>query len=157
MLWEYFQRYGRVYKMGFGRRSTIVVTDPEMIKQITIKEFPKFHNKATTEFHSSLSSFLPIAKDDQWKRIRTTLSPTFSAVKLKEVIPIMDEAANILGEILAEAANSGEYILVANITYYAEYGLLCLTLLQDLPGGGEHLREVLGGGVPPRPSNPDPV
>ena len=112
MLWEYFQRYGRVYKMGFGRRPTIVVTDPEMIKQITIKEFPKFHNKATTEFHSSLSSFLPIAKDDQWKRIRTTLSPTFSAVKLKEVIPIMDEAANILGEILAEAANSGKYSLL---------------------------------------------
>ena len=45
MLWEYFQKYGRVYKMGFGKRPTIVVTDPEMIKQITIKEFPKFCNR----------------------------------------------------------------------------------------------------------------
>ena len=114
MLLEYFKRYGRVYKIGFGRRPTIVVLDPQMIKEITIKEFPKFHNKATTEFHPSMGSFLPIAKDrdDQWRRIRTTLSPTFTAVKLKEIIPIMDKAANILSEILAEAANSGEYILV---------------------------------------------
>ena len=98
--------------MGFGRRQTIVVSDPQMIKEITIKEFPKFHNKATTEFHPSMSSFLPIAKDDQWRPIRTTLSPMFIAVKLKDIIPIMDKAANILGEILAEAANSSEYILV---------------------------------------------
>ena len=68
MLWEYFQRYGRVYKMGFGRRPTIVITDPEMIKQITIKEFPKFQNRWFPEVNSPMSSFLFIAKDDQWKR-----------------------------------------------------------------------------------------
>ena len=90
MLWEYFQRYGRVYKMGFGRRPTIVITDPEMIKQITIKEFPKFQNRWFPEVNSPMSSFLFIAKNDQWKRIRTTLSPTFSATKLKEVIPLMN-------------------------------------------------------------------
>ena len=112
MLWEYFQRYGRVYKMGFGRRPTIVVADPEMIRQITIKEFPKFQNRWFPEVNSPMNSFLFIAKDDQWKRIRTTLSPTFSAMKLKEVIPIMEEAANIMTAKLIDAANAGEKILV---------------------------------------------
>ena len=108
MLWEYFQRYGRVYKMGFGRRPTIVATDPEMIKQITIKEFHKFQNRWFPEVNDPMSSFLFIAKDEQWRRIRTTLSPTFSAMKLKEVIPLMEEAADILAGKLIEAANSGK-------------------------------------------------
>ena len=112
MLWEYFQKYGRVYKMGFGRRPTVVVTDPEMIKEITIKEFSKFHNRWFPEVNSPMNSFLFIAKDDQWKRTRTTLSPTFSAMKLKEVIPIMEEAADILAGKLTEAANSGENLQI---------------------------------------------
>ncbi|KAM7448474.1 Thromboxane-A synthase [Porites harrisoni] len=97
MLWEYFQRYGRVYKMGFGRRPTIVITDPEMIKQITIKEFPKFQNRWFPEVNPPMSSFLFIAKDDQWKRVRTTLSPTFSATK----------ASDVLTGKLTEAAETG--------------------------------------------------
>lgn len=111
MLWEYFQRYGRVYKMGFGRRPTIVVTDPEMIKEITIKDFPKFQNRWFPEVNSPMNSFLFIAKDDQWKRIRTTLSPTFSAMKLKEVIPVMEEAANVLAGKLSEVTHPGENII----------------------------------------------
>ena len=104
MLWEYFQRYGRVYKMGFGRRPTIVITDPEMIKQITIKESPKFQNRWFPEVNPPMSSFLFIAKDGQWKRVRTTLSPTFSATKSKEVIPLMAEASDVLTGKLTEAA-----------------------------------------------------
>ena len=121
MLWEYFQRYGRVYKMGFGRRPTIVITDPEMIKQITIKEFPKFQNRWFPEVNPPISSFLFIAKDDQWKRIRTTLSPTFSATKLKEVIPLMEEASDVLTGKLTEAAKTGGD---GKFDYFPEYFFL---------------------------------
>lgn len=109
MLWEYTKTYGRVFKMGFGRRPTVVITDPDMIKQITIKEFPKFQNRWFPKVNPPINSFLFIAKDEQWKRIRTTLSPTFSAMKLKEVIALMDDAADILAGKLAEAAKPGEY------------------------------------------------
>ena len=121
MLWEYFQRYGRVYKMGFGRRPTIVITDPEMIKQITIKEFPKFQNRWFPEVNPPMSSFLFIAKDDQWKQIRTTLSPTFSATKLKEVIPLMEEASDVLTGKLTEAAKTSED---GKYDYFPEYCFL---------------------------------
>ena len=109
MLTEYTKLYGRVFKMAFGRRPTVVITDPDMIKQITIKEFPKFQNRYFPEVNPPINSFLFIAKDDQWKRIRTTLSPTFSAMKLKEVIGLMDDAENILAGKMEEAAKTGEY------------------------------------------------
>lgn len=110
MLLEYTKRYGRVFKMGFGRRPTVVVTDPEMIKQITIKEFHKFQNRWFPEVNPPINSFLFIAKDEQWKRIRTTLSPTFSSMKLKDVVTLMDEAAEILTRKLqGAAAKTGEY------------------------------------------------
>lgn len=104
--------------MGFGRRPTIVITDPEMIKQITIKEYPKFQNRWFPEVNPPMSSFLFIAKDDQWKRICTTLSPTFSETKLKEVIPLMEEASDVLTGKLTEAAKTGED---GKFDYFPEY------------------------------------
>ena len=119
MLWEYSKSYGRVFKMGFGRRPTVVVTDPEIIKQITIKEFHKFQNRWFPEVNPPINSFLFIARDEQWKKIRTTLSPTFSAMKLKEVIPLMDEAAEILaGKLKLAAAKTGEYTSSLKLCFY---------------------------------------
>ena len=109
MLWEYFKKYGRVYKMGFGRRPTIVVTDPDMIKHITIKEFSKFQNRWFPEVNPPINAFLFIARDEQWKRIRTTLTPTFSALKLRQVVPLMEASAQILTEELTKSAESGKY------------------------------------------------
>ena len=108
MMFEYFKRYGRCYKMGFGRRPTVVVTDPEMIKEIAIKEFHKFQNRWFPEVNPPMNSFLFIAKDEQWNRIRTTLSPTFSALKLKDVMPLIEEASKTLTGKILEAAKSGK-------------------------------------------------
>ena len=92
-----------------------------MIKQITIKEFPKFQNRWFPEVNPPMSSFLFIAKDDKWKRVRTTLSPTFSATKLKEVIPLMEEASDLLTGKLTEAAKTGGD---GKFDYFPEYCFL---------------------------------
>lgn len=94
---EYGKRYGKVYKMYMGRDAIIAVADPEMLKHILVKDFYKFRNRP--EFiagRAPLSKGLFGARDDDWKRVRSILTPTFSSFKLKEIVPIMEEAANIL-------------------------------------------------------------
>lgn len=94
---EYGKRYGKVYKMYMGRDAIIAVADPEMLKHILVKDFHKFRNRP--EFiagRAPLSKGLFGARDDDWKRVRSILTPTFSSFKLKEIVPIMEEAANIL-------------------------------------------------------------
>ena len=54
-------------------------------------------------------------------RVRTTLSPTFSATKSKEVIPLMAEASDVLTGKLTEAAETGED---GKYDYFPEYCLL---------------------------------
>ena len=65
-----------------------------------------------------MNSFLPIAKDEQWRRIRSKFSPSFSVAKLKEVIPLIEEATDNLAkksEKLLAAANTGETSLLTYV------------------------------------------
>jgi len=94
MFLNYFYKYGRVHKMCFGRSPVIVVSDPEIIKQIMVKEFWKFPNRPPfIKPNPPLSSGLFLSRDETWKRIRNTLTPTFTATKLKQIVPIIDEAS----------------------------------------------------------------
>ena len=110
MLLEYFKKYGRVHKMYIGRNPALVVVDPEMIKQIFVKEFDKFPNRPRfIEPRPPFNSGLFLAKDADWKRIRTTLTPTFTALKLKQIVPIMEKATETLKKKIAKLADTGEW------------------------------------------------
>ncbi|KAL9966312.1 hypothetical protein ACROYT_G024366 [Oculina patagonica] len=94
---EYAKRYGKVYKMYMGRDAIIAVADPEILKHILVKDFHKFRNRP--EFlagRAPLNKGLFGARDENWRRVRSILTPTFSSYKLKEIVPIMEEAADIL-------------------------------------------------------------
>ena len=88
MLLNYFYKYGRVYKMSMGRSPSIVVTDPEILKQIMVKEFWKFTNRPPfVRFNPPLDAAIFIA------RVRHTLIPTFTASKLKQMLFLPYEPA----------------------------------------------------------------
>ena len=94
---EYDKEYGKVYKMYLGRDPIIVVSDVDMLKQILVTDFEKFRNRP--EFISGnapLNKGLFGARNNDWKRARSILTPTFSASKLKEIVPIIEEAIEIL-------------------------------------------------------------
>ncbi|KAJ7372188.1 Thromboxane-A synthase [Desmophyllum pertusum] len=94
---EYAKKYGKVYKMYMGRDAIIAVADPEILKHILVKDFQKFRNRPDfLAGKAPLDKGLFGARDDDWKRVRSILTPTFSSSKLKEIVPIMEEAANIL-------------------------------------------------------------
>lgn len=43
---EYYKKYGRLFTMFmFFKRPSIVISDPEMIKEIYVKEFQSFHDR----------------------------------------------------------------------------------------------------------------
>uniref|UniRef100_A0A8C5Q4P5 Cytochrome P450 n=1 Tax=Leptobrachium leishanense TaxID=445787 RepID=A0A8C5Q4P5_9ANUR len=49
-----------------------------------------------------LNSAVSIAEDDQWKRIRTVLSPTFTSGKLKKMFPLVKHYGDLLVQNLRE-------------------------------------------------------
>ena len=108
---EYAKKYGKVYKMYLGRSPMITVGDPEMLKHILVKDFHKFQNRPDVmRGNAPMDKGLFDARDEAWRRVRSVLTPTFSALKLKELVPLIDDAVGILlGKLETCAAKNGEF------------------------------------------------
>ena len=89
----------------------ITVADPEMLKHILVKDFEKFRNRPDfMRSNPPLESNLFAARDEQWKKVRSLLTPTFSSAKLREILPIIEDAANVLAGKLEESADNGKQL-----------------------------------------------
>lgn len=110
MFLDYLKKYGKVFAFCLGRRPSLVVADPELLKQIMIKDFPSFHNRFQIQrpLSKTMANNVLLARDETWKRIRNTLTPTFSAGKLKLMVPLMEKSCDTLVEKLEKIADTGE-------------------------------------------------
>ncbi|KAM9292189.1 cytochrome P450 3A12-like [Morus bassanus] len=94
---ECFQKYGKVWGIYDGRQPVLAVMDPQIIKSVLVKEcYSTFTNRRHTELAGVLNNAVSLAEDEEWKRIRTVLSPTFTSGKLKEMFPIMKHYGEVL-------------------------------------------------------------
>lgn len=49
---EYYKKYGGVFTfMLFGRKPSIAISDPEMMKEIFVKEFQSFRDRPVSTIH----------------------------------------------------------------------------------------------------------
>lgn len=78
--------YNRYY---LGQRVIIVIKDLDLIKEVMVKQFDNFHDRppqpGLLRKKASTPRGLLNASGAYWKKMRTTLSPSFSASKMKMV------------------------------------------------------------------------
>ncbi|XP_005989494.1 thromboxane-A synthase isoform X1 [Latimeria chalumnae] len=105
------KEYGRICGYYTGRQKTIVLADPEMIKQILVKNFNYFPNRMQLKLATKpLTDSILALRDDRWKHVRSVLTPAFSAAKMKEMAPLINQAADTLLENLRTFADAGEHM-----------------------------------------------
>ena len=73
-----------------------------------IKDFPNFRNRFVVQKGDISDKNVASAKDETWKRIRNTLTPTFSAGKMKLMVPLIEKSCDTLMDKLEKIADSGE-------------------------------------------------
>ncbi|XP_077861674.1 cytochrome P450 3A8-like isoform X2 [Saccoglossus kowalevskii] len=96
---EWIQKYGKVFGTYEGRRPVINFADPEICKQITVKHFSSFVNRRPVPLRGKpMDSNLTVLRGDQWKEVRNTLTPSFTAAKMKLMAPLINQCANDLVE-----------------------------------------------------------
>ncbi|KAL7851842.1 hypothetical protein SRHO_G00176270 [Serrasalmus rhombeus] len=94
---ECLKKYGRVWGIYEGRTPVLCVLDRTIIKSVLVKEcYSLFTNRRDFGLNGELYDALFVTKDEDWKRIRGVLSPSFTSGRLKEMFGIMKTHSDTL-------------------------------------------------------------
>ncbi|CAG5116014.1 unnamed protein product [Candidula unifasciata] len=103
--------YGRAYGIYYFRRPALIVTDPELIRQILVKDFANYRDRFSADddalINHQLQSGIFFTKGETWKRIRALISPSFSITRIKSMSNVINHSANRLGGYMLESARKG--------------------------------------------------
>ncbi|CAH1645264.1 unnamed protein product [Spodoptera littoralis] len=72
----------------------ILVRDVELIKKIAIKDFEHFTDHRSFDGESFFKKTLFLMKGQEWKDMRSTLSPAFTSSKIRHMVPFMMEVGD---------------------------------------------------------------
>lgn len=90
----------------FGGGTSYLIRDPNLVKQITIRDFNNFidrYDQVNADTDPLIGHQLTNLKTDHWRRIRTLLTPMFTSQKFKQIlIPSLIETRCELIEFLLE-------------------------------------------------------
>ncbi|KAE8745339.1 Cytochrome P450 CYP6k1-like [Frankliniella occidentalis] len=84
------ERVAGIYE---GRRPTLMVRDPDLIKLIMVRDFDHFVDRPVLRFRQrpSVNNMLITLQGAQWKAVRAILTPTFTSGKIKSMsLLVMD-------------------------------------------------------------------
>ncbi|XP_029102591.1 cytochrome P450 3A30-like [Scleropages formosus] len=109
--YECFKKYGKIWGFYDVRQPILAIMDLEIIKTILIKEcYSLFTNRRKIGLNGPLYDAVSVVEDEEWRRIRTSLSPLFTSGRLKEMFPIMDKHCNTLVKSLQRKAERDEAV-----------------------------------------------
>lgn len=93
-------------------KPTVFIRDPEIIKQITIKDFEHFEDhppfidaEATSDL---FGKSLLLLTGQKWRDMRITLSPAFAGSKMRIMFKLVTKCVDEMAKHLVKATSNGE-------------------------------------------------
>lgn len=117
-----YKRQGLKYVGGYViHQPTLLLLDLDLCKQVLTKDFASFMDRSLfPSTHEYLSKNLFFLEGQEWKDIRTKLTPTFTSGKMKNMFVLMETCAKQLQEhIEGDVLKKGEFEvkdLIARLT-----------------------------------------
>lgn len=105
------KQYGDVVGVYMGHSPLLLVSNPETIKEIMVKDFSRTPNRPKTFIPRNEMAHTLINTDgDHWRFLRNTLLPTFSSGKMRMMEPLFKAKYEQLLANLKERSKKGEPI-----------------------------------------------
>ncbi|KAF6209823.1 hypothetical protein GE061_015574 [Apolygus lucorum] len=104
-------KYVGIYE---GRIPTLMVRDPDIIRNILAKDFDHFVDRSATRFnHSQYTKYmLTSISGNHWKQIRAALTPTFTSGKMKAMFSTVEDCAlKLINHLKAKIETTGDQAL----------------------------------------------
>jgi cytochrome P450 family 6 len=107
-------KYGGMYIFTDPR---LVFLDPDLIKDILVKDFSTFHDRGLymNEEIEPLTGHLFILPGNKWRNLRIKLTPTFTSGKMKMMFQGLVDCGQELKHCLEETAEKGDVIEIKDI------------------------------------------
>jgi cytochrome P450 family 6 len=107
-------RYGGMYIIS---RPLLFLRDPDLIKDVLVKDFATFHDRGVymNEEIEPLSEHSFSLPGKRWRNLRVKLAPTFAYGKMKMMFQKLVECGDELKLCLENIAGRGEVIEVKDI------------------------------------------
>ncbi|CAG2113351.1 unnamed protein product [Medioppia subpectinata] len=89
-----YKKYGKIYGLFEGNKPILRIGDPELVKQIMVKDFHVYQTRrpGSNAKHPVADLIMSQSRDDEWRRMRTTATPSFSTAKLRRVCELMNRS-----------------------------------------------------------------
>lgn len=104
------EKFGPIYGLYIGTSPAIAVHDVDIMRAIYIKEFANFPNREVNQVQlagKEMNTSVVQVRGAQWKRIRSTMSPIFSASKLRHMSGLLDQCSENLVQLLRKRIEAG--------------------------------------------------
>lgn len=92
------------------RHPMLVIRDPDLIKQMVVKDFEHFSNHREFLFNDEVEPLmgksLIMMRDQKWRDMRATLSPAFTGSKMRQMFRLIVECAEEATSVLLKEAES---------------------------------------------------
>lgn len=121
-LYEQFIGKDIIFGIHFFTRPCVVVLDPDLIKNILIRDFNYFINRGMyfNDKDDPLSAHLFSLEGTKWRMLRHKLTPTFTSGKMKYMFDIMAKLAAVMSDNLQKYADNCDEIELREIV--SRYG-----------------------------------
>lgn len=119
---KWTKKHGPIVGFYFGGRPQVLITDLELIRNIMVKDFHIFSNKSQCVpggIHPvpHLQNMLVWLRDNVWRNLRASVSPSFSSHKLNAMKPLMMTSIDeLISELDFKAASGQEFNLKPFVT-----------------------------------------
>ncbi|KAH3861757.1 cytochrome P450 3A24-like [Dreissena polymorpha] len=102
------RKYGRVFGYFEGWTPVIAVADPDILREILVKDFNNYRSRKPFPLAPRKSLGLFLENGDQWKKSRTSLTPAFSSGKLRDMFATINSSVDHLVCNTDDKCNIGE-------------------------------------------------
>lgn len=94
---DLMKKHGRNVGIYHGNVPALLTTDPDVIQSVMVKEFSGFSNRFIPfELDKLIRGSVSVVENEHWKFLRSTLSPTFSSGKMRNMVPMIHKCVDTL-------------------------------------------------------------
>ncbi|GFX24976.1 cytochrome P450 3A11 [Trichonephila clavipes] len=103
------KKYGRVFGSFEGSTPTVTVAEPDLLRDIFVKDFHIFPYRNEMKTGDPIGDkMVTVVIGEDWKRIRTLITPAFTSKRMRQMSSIMNECSETLVKVCEKHYNKGD-------------------------------------------------